>query len=73
MPETNHDPAWLPLDLFLQQEGLTAEDLLRAERAGAELPVVDLGPGRMVVERRRVYDWRQLAELLGALPVEKAA
>jgi hypothetical protein len=51
----------------LAAERLSTEDIIRAERAGVQLPVVDMGAGRMVVDLRHIYEWRELARIQGVV------
>jgi hypothetical protein len=54
---------WLPLETWMHRDRITPSALLRAERAGAHLPVVEFR-GEMLVVLDRLYDWRELAALL---------
>lgn len=57
-----------PLGLWMAREGLNGSDLLRAERAGAPLPVWVRPDGSVFVDRTRLPSWREVARLLGVIP-----
>ena len=58
------DQRYVPLEVWMAEENVSAADLLLAERHSAHLPLWVPDRGRVLVDTHRLYEWRQLVRIM---------
>lgn len=74
MPLEKHNGSsdrWAPLSEFVAEQHLTPDDLVRLADAKRLPPHIWIGDA-CLVDRRRLFSWRQLVKLEGLLPQRTA-
>ncbi len=72
LDKINGNDRWTPLREFMAAQHLSPDDLVRLADAKRLPPHIWIGDA-CLVDRRRLFSWRQLVELEGLLPQCTAA